>query len=194
MNEVLRDRYEHLCQGGSDIYEHLPTFVRTVRDLGATKVIELGVRAGVSTVAWLYALQDSGYLWSVDVHVPVPHDDGTELLEGFDDVLLNHWSFIHGNFTDPAVMIGLPEQVDAIFLDGNHVYEETLVELATFIPFVRGGGRFLLHDTAIYTTGNAITPQPPYPVRTAMEEFCADHGFRCENNPACNGLGVIYVP
>src|SRR5690606_8392354 len=59
--------YEHLCEQPSDIREHLPTLHDLAVKLDAETVIELGVRTGVPTVAWLAALQQTGgTLWAVD--------------------------------------------------------------------------------------------------------------------------------
>lgn len=197
---VLADRYESLARDSVDMHEHMPTFVQAVKDLDATRVIELGVRYGHSTIAWLHALHGRGHLWSVDCSFPVPANPISAL--EFDRVNLldpqgplgvcEHWSFLLGYDTWPQILDMLPDEVDIVFLDTNHVYEETLVELGLYLPRVRKGGRIYLHDTAIETTGNAVTPQPPFPVLTAMKEFCAERNLEWDNNPSCFGLGVIY--
>lgn len=199
--EVLNDRYNRLCRESVDMREHMPTFTQAVKDLKATKVIELGVRYGHSTIAWLFALQGQGHLWSVDCSFPVPASlldsaselDSVNLLDPQGPLgVMPHWSFLLGYDTWPDILDMLPKKVDIIFLDTNHVYEETLVELDLYIPRIRKGGRMFLHDTAIETTGNATTPQPPYPVLTAMTEFCETNDLKWDNNPNCFGLGTIY--
>jgi predicted O-methyltransferase YrrM len=192
-NKVLAERYAQLCRERSDIYEHLPTFVRAVEDLNATRVIELGVRSGVSTIAWLYALENRGHLWSVDCSFPVP-ENGVHLLDPQGPLgVVPWWTFVLGYDTWPHVLNALPDdEVDAVFIDSNHTWELTHEELALYYPRVRAGGRIYLHDTAIETTGNATTPQPPYPVRTAMVEFCGEHGLKWDDNPSCFGLGTVY--
>jgi cephalosporin hydroxylase len=190
----LTQRYNELCFEPSDINEHLPTFVEAVNDLNATRVIELGVRYGVSTIAWLYALEERGHLWAVDCSfpVPAPGSDINNLDPQGPLGVRTHWNFILGDFHSDGVLDLLPRQVDILFIDGNHVYEDTLVELEEFYPRVRPGGRLFLHDTALPTTGNASTPQPPYPVRTAMLEFCAKHDLKYTNVNNCSGLGTIF--
>lgn len=197
--EALKARYEKVLRDDSDIIEHLPTLVQTVHDLDAKKVIEVGVRFGVSTIAWLYALQPGigtgGFLWAVDVSFPVPAAPGEpNLLDSQDGLtVLPHWMFILGDGTDRNVLDALPKKVDLVFLDTNHVYEETLVELDLYYTRVRKGGRIMLHDTAIEDTGNrGDRPKTAYPVRTAMEEFCTKHGLEFTNVENCNGLGTIY--
>jgi len=193
----LVERYEMLCKSEgvvSDINEHLPTFVAAVEELKATRVIELGVRYGVSTIAWLHALKGRGNLWAVDCSFPVVEPGwGINLLDPQGALgVQDHWVFLLGTDTQKQVLDSLPKEVDIVFIDTNHVYEETLAELDLYVPRVREGGRVFLHDTAIETTGNATTPQPPFPVRTAMEEWCSEHDLRFSNAENCFGLGTIY--
>lgn len=190
----LKERYEFLCQEPSDINEHLSTFVDAVKELNATKVIELGVRYGVSTIAWLYALENQGHLWACDCSFPIPAPGST--INNLDPQgplgVRPHWNFLLGDFHVRQTFELFPKDVDILFIDGNHVYEETLAELDLYSSLVREGGRIYLHDTAIETTGNAVTPQPPYPVRTAMEEWCEKRGLKWHNATNCSGLGTIF--
>lgn len=212
-NAALASYYAQLCSGTSDIVEHLPTFVHTVEDLKATKVIEIGVRYGVSTIAWLYALEGKGNLWAVDCSFPVAttayYDESGHMQfhpgSGLDAVnlldpqtpggigVLDHWIFMLGDCHAPMIRNALPRDVDIIFLDTNHVYGETLMELEMYRPLVRKGGRILLHDTAIESTANSTNPDDPkYPVLTAVREFCEKHNLKYTNQTNCNGLGTIY--
>jgi predicted O-methyltransferase YrrM len=192
----LTQRYNELCAEESDIHEHLPTFVKAVEQLNATKVIELGVRYGVSTVAWLYALEGRGHLWACDCSfpVPAPGSDINNLDPQGPLGVRPQWNFILGDFHHLAVLNMLPSEVDVIFIDGNHTYEGTDLELELYYPRVRSGGRIFLHDTAIETTGNAVTPQPLFPVLTAMRKFCELHNLEWSNVENCSGLGTICVP
>jgi predicted O-methyltransferase YrrM len=191
VNTVLAERYEKLCAGSSDIFEHLPTFVKAVGNLDATRVIELGVRSGVSTISWLYALENRGHLWSVDCSFPMP-EEGELLLDPQGPLgVIPWWTFILGYDDWPETLAALPSLVDIVFIDTQHTYEQTLTELELYYPRVRPGGRIFLHDTAVEVTGNAVTPQPPFPVLTAVKEFCGQHNLTFENNPSCCGLGMI---
>lgn len=192
----LQERYEFLCKEESDIYEHLPTFVDAVQELDAKRVVELGVRYGLSTIAWLYALEDQGHLWACDCSfpVPAPGSDINNLDPQGPLGVRDHWNFILGDFHTQEVLDLLPGDLDILFIDANHTYEGTTLELEMYYGRVRSGGRIYLHDTAIEMTGNATTPQPPFPVRTAMEEFCVKEDLVWSNNPRCSGLGTIYVP
>ena len=202
--DALAHKYEQCCTEPSDINEHLPTFVKAIDEVGATSVIELGVRYGVSTIGWLYGLNGKGHLWSVDCAFPGarPNDpllrapeEETSLLDsqvpgGIG--IVEYWTFLLGYDDWPAILDALPTETDIVFIDTQHTYEQTLLELNLYYPRVRSGGRIFLHDTALESTPNATTPQPPYPVLTAMTEFCETNNLKWDNNPNCSGLGTIY--
>lgn len=180
-NTQLARDYQTACQTVSDIYEHLPEFVSLCLELNASKVIELGTRGGVSTVAWLYGLdQTDGHLWSVDID-PAP------------DMQHARWTFLQGDDLDPVTVKRLPDQVDIVFIDTSHAYAQTLAELNVYIRRVRPGGKIVLHDTELRAP-YGLTRQPAFPVKTAVEEFCKEEGLTWRNEPRCFGLGVIDIP
>jgi predicted O-methyltransferase YrrM len=181
MNVSLADAYQAACTTPSDIYEHLPVFVQTCLDLDAETVIELGTRGGVSTVAWLYGLeQTGGRLWSVDID-PAP--------------AMTHprWTFLQGDDLDPVVFTSLPAEADVVFIDTSHQYEQTRAELHTYRWKVRPGGRILLHDTEL-ARPLGMPAHPRYPVKAAVEEFVLEEGLSWSNLPNCWGLGIISIP
>lgn len=169
--------YERVAAQRSDIQEHLGTFVSLA--LQAEKVIELGTRGGVSTVAWLYGLEDHGHLWSVDISPPPK-------------LTFAHWTFIQGDDCSREVLDQLPADVDVVFVDTSHAYEHTLRELDLYVPRVKPGGRVLLHDTELESP-DGLVDEPPFPVKKAVEEFCAAHGLTWTNSPNCWGLGEVVV-
>lgn len=193
-NPVLTERYAQVCAEPSDINEHLPTFVAAVEELDALRVIELGVRYGVSTIAWLHALQGKGHLWSVDCSFPVPAPGSdVNLLDPQGPLgVVPWWTFILGYDDWQIVLDALPALVDIVFIDTQHTYEQTTRELELYVPRVRKGGRVYLHDTALEITGNATTPQPLFPVRTAMIDYCDAHDLSWNNVDHCSGLGTIF--
>lgn len=191
----LDEVYRQVSRVHSDVRDHIPVFLRTVEELDAKKVIEVGVRYGLSTVAWLYALQNRGQLWAVDCSFPtVGPEIPFNVLDSQGPLGVQpHWVFILGDAHSPIVQGCLPKNADIIFLDTNHVYEETLLELDIYAPLIRTGGRILLHDTNIEDTGNrGDRPKTSYPVRTAVEEWCALHDKKYDFFDAGCGLGTIY--
>src|SRR5580765_6052268 len=132
-------RPEHNC----DIGQHLPT----LRKLAIGNIVEIGVRGGSSTAAFILGLRDctcgheqglhsngycymynvgcqcqefkakAGHLWSLDVN-PLC---GTEVFEPG----MPEWTFLHANSTLDwdRVRRVIPTEIDILFLDGEHNYE-----------------------------------------------------------------------
>jgi cephalosporin hydroxylase len=69
------------------------------------------------------------------------------------------------------VLSQLPEEVDVVFVDTDHRYELTLEEIRTYAPRVRSGGCMVFHDTQEESFEHHTTEQPPFPVRTAVQEL-----------------------
>jgi predicted O-methyltransferase YrrM len=180
LTDVLYLRYSDVCEAPSDINEHLPTFVNLVHKLQAKNVVELGTRSGVSTIAWLFALEEQGgHLWSVDID-PQPRI-GT----------YDHWTFIQGDDCSGEVFTQMPAQADIVFIDTSHEYEHTCRELNLYRWLVRKGGVIVLHDTELAYPEFVVGK--PFPVKRAVEEFCRSEGFDVEWHTNCWGLAIIHV-
>jgi predicted O-methyltransferase YrrM len=177
--------YEEMLVTESDIQAHLPTLAQLAYE--SESIIELGVRTGYSTTAFLHGLahRGHGHLWSVDIEPPLMAPN--ENLQ---------WAFIQGDDCSPAVLDRLPTGVDLVFIDTDHAYDHTLAELEAYVPRVRAGGRVLLHDTENEDPsmrGEHIGMQPPFPVKCAIEDYCEEHDLSWSNDPRCWGLGTIRV-
>jgi predicted O-methyltransferase YrrM len=162
----------------SDIYEHVEFLHDFVVERNAQTVVELGVRSGNTTAPFLAAVQKTGgHLWSVDINVPAwPLE-----FYGRDFATL-----IVGD--DLAVADQLPDQIDVLFIDTSHHYQHTLDELRLYGP---RSTAILLHDTELEHPYAAPASDPPFPVKVAMIEWCAEVGRSWTNRENCNGLGII---
>ena len=171
----MRALYAARSRTPSDIYQHLPR-LHAEASTGNAQVIELGVCAGNSTVAFLAAVErHGGHVWSVDIVKPdLPWDTHPQ------------WTLIVGD--DIAVADQLPNGVDVVFIDTSHHYTDTLLELSVYVPKVKPGGVVLLHDTELPRMKRR---DPDWPVRTAIDKYCRQHGLTPEYVPNCYGLGVI---
>lgn len=176
----LEDEYRRLCSTPSDINQHLPTLVAETLRLNAQQVIELGVRSGVSTVAFLYALeQTGGRLISIDI-------DGRPDIGDHD-----RWTFIQGDDCDPDLYASL-SPADVVFIDTSHLYKHTVAELNLYRWLVRPGGVIICHDTMLQRPEGAPIV-PAFPVRVAVERFCEAEGYEWRNVDIWPGLGVIQL-
>lgn len=175
----LKQAFEEVALAVTDIQGHLDRFYGI--GLASSKIIELGTRGGTSTIAFLAGLEGHGHLWSVDIDPPP------------DNLVVPHWTFVQGDDCSDEVLAQLPDDVDAVFIDTSHAYEHTLNELELYLPRVRSGGQLLLHDTELEAP-DFVGPQPPFPVRLAVTEFCDEHGLSWMNFTHSYGLAVIEVP
>src|SRR5208283_4080959 len=140
--DVLTERYELLKEKNTDIGHFMDDLAIAVKETEAKTVFEFGVRYGASTIAFLHALYEQGQLWSVDCSFPVTDvETGLDLLSSQGPLgCVDYWVFMLGYDTNPMVHDALPGRCDILFIDTNHVYEETLIELDMWCHRVRPGG------------------------------------------------------
>lgn len=178
---TFADEYDLRRFEWSDIVDHMPRLRAEVERYDGPQVIELGVRTGNSTCAFLAAVEKvGGRVWSCDTEpakVP-PH--------WFDSP---SWTFVQGD--DLKLDADAPPSCDVLFIDTTHAYEQTIAELVAYGPKVRLGGVILLHDTEVEHPELALG-DAPFPVRRAIETWCDMHGISTvEWVTGCNGLAVI---
>jgi len=148
----------------SDIYEHLQTLYDYA--LKAQIILELGVREGESTKAFLEACKTTGGK-VISIDIQDCHTVSEDL----------NWQFIQSDDLD----IGWDKDIDLLFIDTSHDYGQTLAELEKFIPFVKRGGVILMHDT------------DNKEVRQAIGDYLKDklENYRIEIRDNCYGLGIL---
>jgi hypothetical protein len=149
---------------------HLPRLRRVARG----NVLELGVRGGNSTTALLAGLEERrGMLWSVDVDASC-----AALFDGHPQ-----WRFVHSDSRDATTIDaqGAPAQLDILFVDTIHTYEQVRAELETWGDRVRRGGLILFHDTDSF-------PE----IRRAIAAWCRPRGVPYTFHAGSYGLGVAY--
>lgn len=135
LGDVIRARGDMAAHVHTLVRETMGVAERTGR--GPT-VVELGVRTGQSTVAFLHAIEriGDGRLWSVD------HDTPRVAA-----IVTVHpaWTFVRSD--DLRAARRAPTPIDVLFVDTSHTRPHTHAELAAYAPKVRPGGRIILHDT-----------------------------------------------
>lgn len=149
-----------------DIIEHIPTLQKICFQLEAQTILELGVRSGCSTKAFLEAARIlDAKVTSVDI------DDCSRVTTD------PRWTFHHMD----SLAYNPPHNFDVIFIDTSHTYEQTIQELNKFVPYANGV--VLLHDTISCP-----------PVMEAIQHYLLDNDVYCfENHENNNGLGVLWM-
>jgi predicted O-methyltransferase YrrM len=175
---ALRDDYIARLETRSDMQDHLPFLRDTAAAYG--RIVELGVRTGNSTCAFLTGLADagSGHLWSIDIAVPdVPASWHR----------MSRWSFLQADDMTARARAWAPATFDVLFIDTDpHSYDGALAELHAYGPRVLPGGLILVHDTD--------PPAAAEPAR-ALSEYARLRGEAAELSfiRGCHGIGVLRI-
>jgi predicted O-methyltransferase YrrM len=163
----VAEAYAQLRHQPSDIREHLDTFVALTKALDAQRVCELGVRSGVSTIAWLHGLNGTGgHLWAVDI----------------DPATVEHQrlTFVQGDDCSPEVLGQIPDDLDIVLVDSSHLYVHTVREIELYAPKLAPGGCMVFHDVDIERFDHHPDDEPPFPVRKAVEEAAHELGWQVD--------------
>jgi hypothetical protein len=131
----IKEKYNSLCLQRSDINEHLPTLFKYASS--CDHITEMGVRSGVSTVAFLYA--NPKILISIDI---IKHNNINEL-EKQSKVENINFNFILGNTLNIVI-----EETDLLFIDTLHTYDQLSKELELHVDKVKK--YIILHDTTSF--------------------------------------------
>lgn len=175
----LLDDYAARLGTRSDMQGHLPYLRETAAS--NDQIVELGVRSGNSTCAFLAGLADrgDGHLWSIDIASPdVP-------LHWY---RMNRWSFLKADDMSDEALIWTPEQFDVLFIDTDpHSYDGCLAELAAYGERVNRGGVILVHDTHPSQAAEPARALSEYTRLRGLEEHLS---FVEESH----GLGILRIP
>jgi Methyltransferase domain len=137
--------YDYFTSGDqwSDIQDHLPMLRKNAKG----RVLEIGVRTGISTAALLCGVKENGgHVTSIDI-------EDCNIFAGDKD-----WTFVKADSRQPSLRI--QSAFDMVLIDGDHSYYACLNDLLRF------GSRsplIFLHD---YDMSN---------VKNAVEQFMKDY-------------------
>jgi hypothetical protein len=157
--ELMR---QTLAAGGSEFGLAMTLFSLAV-STRATNVLEIGRFKGLSTLALASALKFIDVGWEESLHHkqrpdvdyetfeaprarrvisidPYPTVEATALIERAG--LTKYVTFINQR-SDAVTVQG---KLDLLFIDGDHTYEGCVRDVMQYVPFVRPGGYFILHD------------------------------------------------
>lgn len=159
-------RLSDWADGTADTDWMLGVFWGITRGYRGAKVGEIGMRNGISTMAFLLAAREvGGHVWSMDVDLCV---EGRMNLRAAG--LAEHHTFIHGD----SAACEFPEPLDVLFIDGEHSYAAVTLDFGQHRPMVKEGGVVLFHDS--YSCPD-------------VKSFCDEIGATCLQIGA--GLGVL---
>jgi predicted O-methyltransferase YrrM len=190
----------HREGGGNDIKDEMPYLLRRAQRYQGVRVLEIGVRSGRSTSAFLVAAGRSlipGHVWSIDMAVPQVPDQWHRC---------GYWTFRQARSGDVSPELeGWPAAFDVLFIDGDHSVMGVLGDLRRFVPYVAAGGVVLCHDTKlvnpallpaetsrVFQDGDAYHVGRAREVAQALDLFCAEYHLAARELPW--QPGVLHTP
>lgn len=187
MITTAQDAYDlHRLDTKNDMWDYAPY----LRSIAKGNVLEIGMRYGVSTAAFILGVRENGggHVYSVDI------DPTCEAIYSGEP----NWTFIGANSnTEPDVVIkAMHEWVDVLLIDGDHSYDAVCRDLQNYLEWVRRGGFILMHDVAPAPEMRAqIIRENWYPIddpRRVFDEFTeANPTWPAKILPGKTGLGII---
>ena len=149
-------------------------------------IVELGTRAGNSTSAFLAACEvhRRGHVWSFDIR-PADVPDCYRESE--------YWTFTQCDAMSEEALKEGPPEIDTLFVDLEHTFEETLTVCTLWIPRVRPGGVALFHDTEYPQINGEWKSPHESEVGRALDVYCRMKGLEWVNVPGCFGLGILRI-
>jgi len=165
-----------------DIQDHLFTLYSISLGMKAKTVLEIGVRNGYSTTAFLLAMKETGgTLWSVDIGPCV------RAAKRLDEMgLTKHWKFILGS--SPQVLRKWKRTIDICFIDGDHSLAGVTADFNYCSRFVRKHGLILMHDS--YCPSN-VAERGAFGVHLLVSDLRTRRELEVVTLPYCNGLTII---
>jgi predicted O-methyltransferase YrrM len=158
----------------TDIGYHLILFPLLIVEFRLKNIVELGTRGGNSTLALLEAARHvDGRVFSVDV------DPCLEAKRRIADADLGHlWTFIQGNDLDLEPN-RLPQPIDLLFIDTNHLYRYTIRELQIYAQYLREGSWIALHDYVSFPGVNRAVKEflESLPAKPSFYPFVHQNGL-----------------
>jgi cephalosporin hydroxylase len=101
-------------------------------------------------------------LYAVDTKI---RDDINEIMNTYSDI-----SIIEGSSQDPIIINQIPNNLELLFIDGDHTYDGCMADLNNFWPKVISGGVMMVHDV-FDTSGKQCEPE----VNRAFFDFTKVH-------------------
>jgi predicted O-methyltransferase YrrM len=137
----------------SDISDHLPTIFSEIIAASPKLIVELGTRGGESTKTILAAAKHSdATVLSIDIN----DCSGVEIADDFK----SSWHFVQADdvafekesFRGWCSSHGFEPEIDVLFIDTSHLYENTRAEIQAWFPHLSPRATIIFHDTNLNRT------------------------------------------
>jgi len=175
---------------GSNMASHMPVLHLLARHWSFGEIVELGVGRGWSTLAIFSGVCEADKRFaSYDVNPECRAKALAAIGLPPSDLRLGRWDFRNqtslkgaANYKDGSVSL--------LFLDTTHTYEDTKVELSTWLPKIHSQGVICGHDYFLHEDPRWKDVSR---VKQAVDEFSALHARRFDLQIIPNDFGFFIL-
>jgi predicted O-methyltransferase YrrM len=167
----------------------LAGFLALVMDLHPQVVVEIGSDVGGTLWAW----QQLGARRVIGVDLPnAKFSSGCYAMRKSNDLEAHGSEVVYGDSHDTETLQRLvdllgDDEIDLLFIDGDHTYDGVEQDFYMYGPLVRPGGIIGLHDICNHGRPDVQVDQWWRTLRVPKEEIITDP-------PTWGGIGVIHQP
>jgi predicted O-methyltransferase YrrM len=198
---------ESLVAGGSEMALGMTLFSLAV-SVRAAHIVEIGRFKGFSTLALASALKFNDLGWDEPAQHKQRPDINYQAFEGrerrqvmsIDPMPTTEASNLiaRAALTDYVTFVNLPSnavdvsgEIDLLFVDGDHTYEGCVHDVMKYVPSVRPGGYFILHDYYGWYEGDGLNKSP---IKRAVDEIPHDRFPRVLIDTGYQSFVVFHRP
>lgn len=164
--ELLSPELAARCSDTADMTQNLWMLYALTAGMNATRILEIGVNDGTSTLALLKAAHETqGEVLSIDI-ADAPH--AKAIIEHLE--LDRRWHFYQGNSRDVLPSVEkMQVPVDVILIDGDHSYAGAHSDFEFANRMLRDDGLLFVHDSYMFRDGD--NPGCGFMVRDLLENM-----------------------
>lgn len=164
-----------------DMAAHKLMIYSIVRGVKPKRILEIGIRSGISTMAMCKAIEDGRM--DVDYHC-CDVDGKSQNIQSKTKVPLS----FHIMLSD-ELAYKWDKDIDILFIDGSHQYAQVIRDYVNFSKFVRSNGFIFLHDTNP-PSKKYMTPNYCWDAYKVLEDLKVDPSIEFVTFPYSYGLTV----
>ena len=175
----------------------LDKLIEVFKRIDPSYVLEIGSQEGGTLFQWMKHIRKYGKVVNIDIYQNQPPGHGLE--ERWKSWQRENTEFVsiigrsQEGWVQEMVKKELPNEIDFLFIDGDHTYEGARTDFLRYGSMVRKGGAIAFHDLMAPKNGN----QNHIQVSRLWDEIqhCGymTQEFWCGADPDWGGIGVVYV-
>lgn len=172
------------------------SLIKELEEIEINNVLEIGTYGGGSLYTLCKLANDNAKIMSIDIHESLYNsvEAKQQTLKGFAErgqviKILNANSHSESSLDETKMFFG-ENQLDVLFIDGDHSYDGVKKDFDMYSPLVKSGGIIFFHDVQHHVRGSQVEQlwkelKPNY----QHKEFIED-----PEKQTWAGIGILWTP